>query len=177
MTQHQIKILGQSEPAEELYVRTACAAYARARGWAEQARADGLEDLLSPAERPALKELIGLASGRRLLSPSGRDAVAGVAAACAARIGRLVDPQSPGGRARAKTLTDHELELHALATAIDEVLDLEHALLARHLLQRAFIVRRQKTIRVRDDIRVASHDGHGSVLFSLAGDCGALDPA
>jgi hypothetical protein len=131
MTQHQIRILGQSEPAEELYVRNACAAHARARGWSEQARADGLEDLLSPGERPALKELIGLASGRQLLSPFGREAVAGIAAACAARIARLVDPNSPGGRARAKTLTDHELELHALAADINEVLDLEHALQAR----------------------------------------------
>jgi hypothetical protein len=129
--QHQIRIMGQPEPAEEAYIRNACTTHARARGWAEQARAAGLEDLVSPADRPGLQELIGRAKRRQLVSAEGRDAVADFAAACAARIARLVDPHSPGGRARARTLTDHELELHALAADIDSVLDLEHALQAR----------------------------------------------
>jgi hypothetical protein len=137
MAQYQVRIMNYPDPSsEELYVRKACEAYAQARAWAEQAGVAGLEDLLFPSDRPALQQLIADARSRRLLSTDGRDAVAGLAAACAARIARLVDPDSSGTRARARTLSGNEVELHALVTAIDEVLDLEHALDERHRIAR-----------------------------------------
>lgn len=71
MSQHQVRIMNFPEPpAEELYVRQARAAHAQARDWADQAVAAGLEELLFPAGRPVLKELIAEARARILLSGS-----------------------------------------------------------------------------------------------------------
>jgi hypothetical protein len=133
MNQHQIRIMNYPEPSsEELFVRRASQAHALARQWSEGAVSAGLERLLHPGDRPALQELIGEARNRRLLSPDGCEAIGRLAEICARRIAELSDPDTPATRSKALVLHDNSEELHALAAALDEVLDLEHALQARH---------------------------------------------
>ena len=132
MNQHQIKVMNYPEPSsEELFVRMASQANALARRWSEAAISTGLEGLLLSGDRPALRDLITQARHRRLLSPDGREAIGWLAETCARRIAGLADPDAPATRSRALVLHDSSEELHVLATAIDEALDLEQALQSR----------------------------------------------
>lgn len=136
MNQHQIRIMNHPEPSsEERFARTVGRAHALARRWSEAASASGLEALLSPCDRPALQHLVEQARQRRVVSPDGCSAIAGLAEACARRIAGLADPDAPATRSRALVLHDNSEELHALAAMIDEALDLEAALQAHHRLR------------------------------------------
>jgi hypothetical protein len=136
MNQHQVRIMNHPEPAaEELFVRTVSRAHALARRWSEAAIASGLESLLSPCDRPALPNLVEQARQRRLFSPHGCAAVGRLAEACARRIAGLADPDAPATRSMALVLHDNSEELHALAAMIEEALDLEAALQARHRIR------------------------------------------
>jgi hypothetical protein len=133
MNQHQIRIMNWPEPSsEELFVRKASQAHALARRWSEGAVSAGLEELLFRSDRSALQELVGKARSRELLSVEGRETIGRLAETCARRIAGLVDPDTPATRSKALVLHDNSEELHALAAALDEVLDLEHALQTRH---------------------------------------------
>ncbi len=133
MHQHQIRILNQPEPSsEELFVQMARQAHALARKWSETAIATGLESLLLRNDETALQGIVGQARQRRLLSPEGREAVVWLAETCTRRISGLTNPDAPATRSKALMLSDNTEELYALAAVIDEALDLQAALQARH---------------------------------------------
>jgi hypothetical protein len=56
---------------------------------------------------------------------------------CSKRIATLTDLEAPATRAKATALNGSALELHALAVAIEEVLDLGKALELRHRIFQA----------------------------------------
>lgn len=133
MSQHQIKILHQPEPsAEELFAQTASRAHALGRKWSETAIATRLDSLLFRNDQTALQGIIGQARQRRLLSPEGREAVVWLAETCARRISGLTHPDAPATRSMALMINDNTEELYALAAVIDDALDLQAALQARH---------------------------------------------
>jgi hypothetical protein len=138
MNQHTIKILNYPDPlAEEAFVARAVSAFARARTWGEYAAASGLEGLLYQGDRPGCLSLMGKLRTRQILTTGAVEDVMWLAETCSKRITTLTDLEAPATRAKATMLNESALELHALALAIDEVLDLGEALRARALLPRS----------------------------------------
>jgi len=124
----------------ELFVRQCCLTYARARCWERAAADTRLDSLLSPAGIRTLEDVLGRVRERDILSPDCTDAIRRLAETCSARIGELgghlVAPaarlrSSEANHTRDLVLSEHSVELFALAEAIEEVLDLQEALSAR----------------------------------------------
>lgn len=133
MTQHNIKILNHPDPlAEELFVHKRVRAHELARQWRETAIASGLNGLLYPGDRAGCQDLIRRARARQLLCSDVCDDVAWLAETCAKRIATLTDYDAPATRSKTAMLHDNSQALYALAAVIDEVLDLDEALRARH---------------------------------------------
>jgi hypothetical protein len=102
MNQHQIRIMNDPEPSsEELFIQKACHIHALGRQWSESAGSAGLEALLSPCDRPALRDLIDKARNRQLISVEGREAVGRLAETCVRRVVGLTDTDAPVTRSGA----------------------------------------------------------------------------
>lgn len=137
--------MDQSQPSidllgEEPFVRQCCLTYALARRWERTAADTRLDSLLSPAGIRTLEDVLGRVRDRDILSPDCTDAIRRLAETCSTRIGELGSHLvAPAARQRASeanhtrdlVLSEHSVELFALAEAIEEVLDLQEALRAR----------------------------------------------